>query len=139
MPTPSDGEPGLILSLPPPKPYSLSINNLTIGAPPPPEGRIPLIIGSAPIPSFLRSKKQEDGSATICAKPSIFSAALRLPKTVDNKTVRQIVDQTIDELGLKECADTVVGGIFRKGISGGERRYVASSKDCERFPYLIAR
>jgi ABC-type multidrug transport system ATPase subunit len=24
----------------------------------------------------------------------------------------------------KECADTVVGGIFRKGISGGERRYV---------------
>lgn len=53
-----------------------------------------------------------------------FSAALRLPKTVDNKTVRQIVDQTIDELGLKECADTVVGGIFRKGISGGERRYV---------------
>lgn len=41
---------------------------------------------------------------------------------MDNSTVREIVDQTIEELGLKECADTVVGGIFRKGISGGERR-----------------
>ncbi|KAJ7785733.1 P-loop containing nucleoside triphosphate hydrolase protein [Mycena metata] len=51
-----------------------------------------------------------------------FSAALRLPKTINNETVQQIIDQTIEELGLKECADTVVGGIFRKGISGGERR-----------------
>ncbi|KAJ7037530.1 P-loop containing nucleoside triphosphate hydrolase protein [Mycena alexandri] len=51
-----------------------------------------------------------------------FSAALRLPKAINNETVRQIVNQTIEELGLKECADTVVGGIFRKGISGGERR-----------------
>ncbi|KAJ6548881.1 P-loop containing nucleoside triphosphate hydrolase protein [Mycena capillaripes] len=51
-----------------------------------------------------------------------FSAALRLPKAVDNNTVRHVVNQTIEELGLKECADIVVGGIFRKGISGGERR-----------------
>ncbi|KAJ7356761.1 P-loop containing nucleoside triphosphate hydrolase protein [Mycena albidolilacea] len=206
MPASNDDEPGLILSLPPPKPYSLRITDLTIGAPPPAEDRIPLILGSVPIPSFLRSKKEEEnGPATIVRAVSgtcgagemlaiiggsgsgkttllnaiagrlqglpildgqisfqpaaqhgqtvakdgapkvskiigfvrqndyllphltvretlTFSAALRLPKTVDNKTVRQIVDQTIDELGLKECADTVVGGIFRKGISGGERR-----------------
>ncbi|KAF8213711.1 P-loop containing nucleoside triphosphate hydrolase protein [Mycena galopus ATCC 62051] len=206
MLVPNDGEAGLILSLPPPKPYSLEVTDLTIGAPTVSEGRIPLILGSVPIPSFLQSKKEAaDGPATIVRavsgsceagellaiiggsgsgkttllnaiagrlqglpildgqisfQPAVqsgqtaakdgapkvskiigfvrqndyllphltvretlsFSAALRLPKTVDDKTVRQIVDQTIDELGLKECADTVVGGTFRKGISGGERR-----------------
>jgi ABC-type multidrug transport system ATPase subunit len=33
-----------------------------------------------------------------------------------------IVEQTVDELGLRDAADTVVGGPLRKGISGGERR-----------------
>ncbi|OXG32398.1 ABC transporter family protein [Cryptococcus neoformans Bt120] len=33
-----------------------------------------------------------------------------------------IVEQTIDELGLRDAADTVVGGPLRKGISGGEKR-----------------
>ncbi|KAF7367372.1 ABC transporter domain-containing protein [Mycena sanguinolenta] len=198
----NEDEPGLILSLPPPKPFDLQITNLTIGGAP--ESRIR---GSVPLPSFLRSKKQEtDGPATIIQAVSgtcgagemlaiiggsgsgkttllnaiagrlhglpildgeisfrplaqsserlaakdgapkvskiigfvrqtdyllphltvretlMFSAALRLPKTVNDKEVRQIVDQTIDELGLNECADTVVGGMFRKGISGGERR-----------------
>ncbi|KAJ7456457.1 P-loop containing nucleoside triphosphate hydrolase protein [Mycena latifolia] len=204
MPNPPDAEPGLILSLPPPKPYSLIINDLTIGAPPSLES-IPLGPVSVPIPSFVRPKKQADGGATIVRRASgtcgagemlaiiggsgsgkttllnaiagrlqglpilsgdvafrpaaqssqntltdgapkvskiigfvrqndyllphltvretlTFSAALRLPKSVDKSTMRKIVDQTIDELGLKECADTVVGGIFRKGISGGERR-----------------
>ncbi len=35
-----------------------------------------------------------------------------------------IVEQTIDELGLRDAADTVVGGPLRKGISGGEKRCV---------------
>lgn len=33
-----------------------------------------------------------------------------------------IVEQTLDELGLRDAADTVVGGPLRKGISGGEKR-----------------
>ncbi|KAJ6501512.1 P-loop containing nucleoside triphosphate hydrolase protein [Mycena vitilis] len=201
----SDAGPGLILSLPPPKPYSLTITDLTIGAPPPRENHIPLGIVNVPIPPFLRPKNPQNEAPTIVRAASgtcgagemlaiiggsgsgkttllnaiagrlhglpilegqisfqpasqlgrntakhgapkvskiigfvrqndyllphltvretlTFSAALRLPKTVDKHTVRQIVEQTIEELGLKECADTVVGGIFRKGISGGERR-----------------
>jgi hypothetical protein len=64
MPNPSDAEPGLILSLPPPKPYSLIISNLTIGAPPIRE-TIPLGPVSVPLPSFVRSKKNADGGPTI--------------------------------------------------------------------------
>ncbi|CAK5265002.1 unnamed protein product, partial [Mycena citricolor] len=201
------GDTGLILSLPPPTSYALTVTDLTIGAPPPRDASFAIGPIPVPLPSFLKPTTEKTGhparstivrnvsgsckagemlaiiggsgsgkttllnaiagrlhglpildgqisfrpardaaTAGEANKPKLskiigfvrqndyllphltvretlhFSAALRLPKTVDKKTVRAIVEQTIEELGLKECADTVVGGIFRKGISGGERR-----------------
>lgn len=52
------------------------------------------------------------------------AARLRLPTTLSNEAIGIIVEQTIDELGLRDAAETVVGGPLRKGISGGEKRYV---------------
>nr|GAT46077.1 predicted protein [Mycena chlorophos] len=207
MPSPDD-EPApsrLLLSLPPPKPYALTIANLTIGAPSATKKRVrvpfldnkkkqsaaddapalpPTIVRAAsgscaagemlaiiggsgsgkttllnavagrlhglPILdgtiSFSPAGPQPQPAGKSIAAPKVskivgfvrqhdyllphltvretlkFAAALRLPKTVERDAVLQIVEQTIEELGLKECADTVVGGIFRKGISGGERR-----------------
>ncbi|KAI8911576.1 P-loop containing nucleoside triphosphate hydrolase protein [Gorgonomyces haynaldii] len=37
----------------------------------------------------------------------------------------QLVEEVIMELGLKECADTIIGDDWRKGISGGEKRRVS--------------
>ena len=55
----------------------------------------------------------------------MFQAArLRLPPSLSRVTIALIVEQTIDELGLRDAADTVVGGPLRKGISGGEKRSV---------------
>ncbi|TFK50026.1 P-loop containing nucleoside triphosphate hydrolase protein [Heliocybe sulcata] len=51
-----------------------------------------------------------------------FAAYLRLPASIDSSAREAIVERTILELGLKDAADTVVGGPLRKGISGGERR-----------------
>ncbi|WVR04136.1 hypothetical protein IAU60_001135 [Kwoniella sp. DSM 27419] len=51
-----------------------------------------------------------------------YAARLRLPTSLSDETVGTIVEQTIDELGLRDAADTVVGGPLRKGISGGEKR-----------------
>lgn len=58
-----------------------------------------------------------------------FAASLRLPVDLDKNAKRAIVDQTLNELGLADVADVIVGGggastsgTFRKGISGGERR-----------------
>ncbi|WVQ83463.1 hypothetical protein IAT38_005604 [Cryptococcus sp. DSM 104549] len=51
-----------------------------------------------------------------------YAARLRLPTHLSIQTIALIVEQTIDELGLRDAADTVVGGPLRKGISGGEKR-----------------
>lgn len=50
------------------------------------------------------------------------AAQLRLPTTVDAPNRSAIVEETLTELGLSEVADVLVGGSFRKGISGGEKR-----------------
>ncbi|KAK0450317.1 P-loop containing nucleoside triphosphate hydrolase protein [Desarmillaria tabescens] len=48
---------------------------------------------------------------------------LRLPDSISHEKRRSLVEEIILELGLKECADTLVGdGVTRKGCSGGERR-----------------
>lgn len=51
-----------------------------------------------------------------------FSAKLRLPKITSDDEIMDLTDKMIDELGLKDCADTMIGGDLVKGISGGERK-----------------
>jgi len=51
-----------------------------------------------------------------------FSAKLRLSRDTTNETIENLVEKLIQELDLKECADTVAGGFLLKGISKGERR-----------------
>lgn len=54
-----------------------------------------------------------------------YSAYLRLPSHLSQAQKRQIADNVILKMGLKYCADTLVGGEFVKGISGGEKRRVS--------------
>jgi ABC-type multidrug transport system ATPase subunit len=56
-----------------------------------------------------------------------YAARLRLPASLTDEAISVIVEQTIDELGLRDAAETVVGGPLRKGISGGEKRCVSIS------------
>ncbi|KAK6592492.1 ABC transporter [Botrytis cinerea] len=51
-----------------------------------------------------------------------YAADLRLPPPTTEKERRNIVEEVILELGLKECADTRIGSTQHKGCSGGEKR-----------------
>lgn len=66
-----------------------------------------------------------------------FAAALRLPKTVSAATRNAIVEQTMFELGLTDAADVVVGGPFRKGISGGEKRRLSIGCTLVQMPSVL--
>lgn len=57
-----------------------------------------------------------------CRETLRFSARLRLLKTVLYEKQDQLIEQIIAELGLKDCADTMVGSRQHKGLSGGEKR-----------------
>jgi ABC-type multidrug transport system ATPase subunit len=56
---------------------------------------------------------------------------------VDNETRQLIVEQTIQELGLAEAANTIIGGAGRKGISGGEKRRTSIGCVLVSFPSVL--
>ena len=49
-----------------------------------------------------------------------FSAMLRLPAETSIETIDKIVEQLLEELGIMDCADTMIGNILIKGISGDD-------------------
>ncbi|GAM21181.1 hypothetical protein SAMD00019534_043560, partial [Acytostelium subglobosum LB1] len=54
-----------------------------------------------------------------------YSGLLRLPGTLSKERKLQIVEDLIAELALRDCADRIVGGHGKRGISGGEMRRVS--------------
>lgn len=52
----------------------------------------------------------------------LYAAELRLPPPTTSVERRQVVEDIILELGLKECANTRIGSNIHKGCSGGEKR-----------------
>jgi ABC-type multidrug transport system ATPase subunit len=52
----------------------------------------------------------------------LYAAELRLPPPTTSAERRQVVEDIILELGLKECANTRIGDNVHKGCSGGEKR-----------------
>ncbi|EGW34827.1 ATP-dependent ABC transporter [Spathaspora passalidarum NRRL Y-27907] len=53
-----------------------------------------------------------------------YQAKIRLPLK-EHKNIHTIINSLIRHTGLVDCADTVIGSDFVKGISGGEKRRVS--------------
>lgn len=52
----------------------------------------------------------------------MYAAQLRLPSSVTQAERKQLVEEVIAELSLKEAAETRIGNHAHKGCSGGEKR-----------------
>jgi len=81
-------------------------------------------------PTKMSYRKQiafvaQDDSLPVAATPREcikFSAKLRLSRSTTDEEIDRLTERMLEELGLKKCADTFVGGPLLKGISGGERK-----------------
>jgi ABC-type multidrug transport system ATPase subunit len=67
----------------------------------------------------------------------MYAAQLRLPSSVDAKERKQLVEEVILELSLKEAADTRIGNHAHKGCSGGEKRRTSIGVQLLSNPSLI--
>ncbi|KAH9556799.1 hypothetical protein CY35_07G049200 [Sphagnum magellanicum] len=52
----------------------------------------------------------------------LFAALLRLPNSMTRIQKIQRADTVLKELGLERCKNTIIGGTFVRGVSGGERK-----------------
>lgn len=66
-----------------------------------------------------------------------FSAKLRLPRSTTDEALDKLTERMLRELGLKDCADTIVGGALIKGISGGERKRTSVGVELVVKPALV--
>lgn len=82
----------------------------------------------------------QDDSLSFTATPREaikFSAKLRLPRITTDNEIEELADRMLAELGLKECADTMIGGSLIKGISGGERKRTSVGVELVTKPSLV--
>ena len=54
----------------------------------------------------------------------IFSGRFRLPRGTSLHTVEDLADSVLVNLGLSRKADSIVGDVTRRGVSGGEKKRV---------------
>lgn len=66
-----------------------------------------------------------------------YSAQLRLPDRMPWLEKQTLIESTIIEMGLQDCADTVIGNWHLRGISGGEKRRVSIALEILMRPRLL--
>ncbi|XP_058105721.1 ABC transporter G family member 22 isoform X2 [Magnolia sinica] len=66
-----------------------------------------------------------------------YAALLRLPKTLTKQQKEERAMDVICELGLERCQDTMIGGSFVRGVSGGERKRVCIGNEIIINPSLL--
>ncbi len=76
-------------------------------------------------------------NSTPCCAQLWYAAQLRLPRHMTKAQKRERVSTVITALGLDACKDTIVGGFFRKGISGGERKRTSVGHELLINPSLL--
>lgn len=67
----------------------------------------------------------------------MFSAEFRLPRTLSTAKKRARVQALIDQLGLQQAANTIIGDEGHRGVSGGERRRVSIGMDIVHDPIVL--
>ncbi|OQD76189.1 hypothetical protein PENDEC_c005G06482 [Penicillium decumbens] len=94
------------------------------------EGRM-LYNGAVPSENVIRSVTsfvtQDDDALmpSLTVRESLrFAAGLRLPKWMSGEEKNRRAEDILYKMGLKECADNLIGSELIKGISGGEKRRV---------------
>lgn len=66
-----------------------------------------------------------------------FSATLRLPKSMSAQEKDACVERVLEDLRLTNCSDTRVGGVFIRGVSGGERKRVSIGMELITDPAVL--
>lgn len=66
-----------------------------------------------------------------------YSANLRLPTTMSKEEINNIVEETIIEMGLYDCADRLIGNWHLRGISGGEKKRLSIALEILTRPCLL--
>lgn len=88
--------------------------------------------------NFITSFQVDLFIPTITVREQLqFHASLRMDAKISLKERYERVEEVIVSLGLSACADTLIGGNHRKGISGGEMKRLAFACEVLTDPSIL--
>ncbi|OMP04639.1 ABC transporter-like protein [Corchorus olitorius] len=67
----------------------------------------------------------------------VYTALLRLPNSFTKEEKIMHAEAVITQLGLVRCKNSIIGGLFLRGISGGERKRVSIGQEMLINPSLL--
>ncbi|CAF4354088.1 unnamed protein product, partial [Adineta steineri] len=77
-------------------------------------------------------------SGTLTVRENLlFSANVRLPRSIKIHERINRVNQVIRDLDLQSCSDTLIGTDFIRGISGGERKRTSIGMELVLSPNIL--
>jgi ATP-binding cassette subfamily G (WHITE) protein 2 len=77
-------------------------------------------------------------SGTLTVRENLlFSANVRLPRTIEVHERINRVNQVIRDLDLQSCADTLIGTDFVRGVSGGEKKRTSIGMELVLSPNVL--
>ncbi|THU71337.1 hypothetical protein C4D60_Mb04t00340 [Musa balbisiana] len=103
-------------------------------------GRIMAIMGPSGSgkSTLLDSLAENVFLGTLTVRETVtYSAHLRLPATMSKTEVSSVVEGTIEEMGLQDCADRAIGNWHLRGISGGEKKRLSIALEILTRPRLL--
>lgn len=71
------------------------------------------------------------------AETLVYTALLRLPRTLTRQEKVAQAEAVMSELGLTACRNSVIGGPLVRGVSGGERKRVSVGQEMLINPSLL--
>ncbi|CAH0473500.1 unnamed protein product [Peronospora belbahrii] len=88
------------------------------------------------VTSYVAQEDSLLGSFTVF-ETMHMAAKLSLPNNVTSNQITSRVDNVIEAMGLGTCRYTLVGDIFRKGLSGGQKRRLSIAIELLSNPSIL--
>ncbi|TMW64532.1 hypothetical protein Poli38472_011412 [Pythium oligandrum] len=88
------------------------------------------------VTSYVSQEDSLLGSFTV-RETLEMSAMISLSGSVMHEDIRQRVQEVIDDMGLRVCEHTLIGDLFRKGISGGQKRRLSIAIELLSNPSIL--
>ncbi|KAK1935482.1 ABC transporter G family member 15 [Phytophthora citrophthora] len=88
------------------------------------------------VTSYVAQEDSLLGSFTVL-ETMRMAAKLSLPNSVTSKQIEARVDDVVEAMGLATCRHTLVGDIFRKGLSGGQKRRLSIAIELLSNPSIL--
>lgn len=89
------------------------------------------------IASYVAQEDALLGSFTVMETLMMAAKLTLSPEKCTKNTIRQQVDFVMGEMGLQSCRDTIVGDIYRKGLSGGQKRRLSVAIELLSNPSIL--